>query len=125
QVLATDGVQTAAAVSASVAVPVRPRTVAIKAPSSSEVHLGETLRLVAEAFSPSAGSASPQELEWSSDRSGFLDRGHEVRLSALCAGRHTITVRAPHGPRGQVSAEIDVVVTRQAPRKEGSRDHGS
>jgi hypothetical protein len=123
QLLATDGIRTAAAMSEPVAVPVRARTIAIKAPSGSTLHFGETLRLVAEAFSPNAGSATPAELTWSFDDSAFLSHGYELRLTDLAVGRHTITVRSPDGLGGEVVAKMDVLINPKAPQARASRGH--
>lgn len=124
QVLATDGVRTAAAVSNPFSVPQRPRETMIATPPSGSVYApGDTVSLVGESFSPQTGSAYPSELEWHSDLDGPLGKGQEIHVQNLRPGVHRISLTANDGCEGKATATIQIEVKSPPSRKHTSLSH--
>lgn len=110
RVTVTDGINTAAATSASFVVDAKPPEVFIKSPSAGASYpLGLNVTLSGSAYDLQDGwLRSDTALVWSSDRDGVLGTGEMLNLHTLSAGRHIITLSATNS-RG-MAADSDVSV---------------
>lgn len=125
QVLASEGIRTACAVTPAFTVPGRPREVIVSRPPGHEhVHEEAPSVITAEVFSPQFGSARAREIEWTSDLQGRLTGGQRLNTASLTPGRHTITVTAPDGCGGKASRSFGLEVLARPRAKHSSVTHG-
>lgn len=109
RVLATDGVNTAASMTAFFSVPSKAPMVSIMHPRpDTRFAPGEPVTLKALGTDQEDGQLPDSALSWNSDRDGGLGTGHALTLTRLTAGEHTITVTGidRQGQRGTASLRI-------------------
>jgi hypothetical protein len=109
QVLAHAGLRTSTATSAEFRVPQRPAQLLIASPRNGEnLDEGSSVYLFGAAFLPGGAMASPDHLQWSSDRDGALGAGSQVMVQTLSAGEHRITLQSDAAGVKPVSVRIMV-----------------
>ncbi len=111
RITATDGLNTATAVSAAFSVAVKAPEVAILSPEASDaIKVGETVWLEVDAYDEQDGDLeSASAIKWTSDRDGELGGGALLAVSSLTAGSHTLTVTVTNS-LGQSTAK-NVAIT--------------
>lgn len=118
EIIATSGVRTTVARTASVTVPVKPRRAHILAPARDlRSRTGSAVLLRGGGYSPDFGLGAPNEVRWSSSIDGPLGRGFEVLARMLSAGTHEIRLEVPDGLGGTSTAVTSVSVA-ESPRSE-------
>jgi hypothetical protein len=113
RVTAGDGVLSASAESADFIVPVRGPEVFIDLPGGTTYTAGTSISLSVEAYDPQDDWLPDENLEWTSDLSGFLGYGSEIVISNLQTGTHKLTVTAANS--AGLKATDSVVIKVEPP----------
>ena len=124
RVLATDGLNTGAAVSPAFRVPGRPPQVRILLPAAgTEIQEGERLVLEGAASDMEDGLLAPDALAWRVNGDRLLGTGRRLEVDQLPAGGHEITLSATDTD-GQVGGAAITVVVTQRPNTQPIADAG-
>lgn len=121
QVVASDGVNVAAATSNPFAVGNNGPVVAIDNPPDGSVFSGvQNVDLVGVGFDPDDGLLDGASLSWSSDLDGVLGTGEELTVNAseLSEGTHEVTLTATDSAGATSTASVTIHVFRVAPPPE-------
>ena len=114
RVTATDGINTARAVSDAFSVPVKAPQVYLQSPASgASLAAAEGVLLDGRAYDPQEGWLyDTASLVWTSNKDGELGRGSLVYVDNLSPGTHVITLRATSPTTAQTASEsIQLTIT--------------
>jgi hypothetical protein len=110
RVTAFDGSHTATAATAPFAVANKPPVVQILNPgNNAQVHYGQLINFIGEAFDPQWGAFEEANLKWSSEQ-GPLGSGAMLAVTTLPVGQHTITFSAKNSAGLESSKSITLYV---------------
>lgn len=109
RVLASDGANTGAAVSAPFTVSLKPPAAHISFPDSGSVfRKGQLVWLQAFTLDPEDGFLDGPAVRWQSDRDGDLGSGAELHATTLSVGEHHITLTVTDTAGNQVTDSITI-----------------
>ena len=124
RVFASDGFNSVIAESAPFTVTNKSPHVRIVAPVDGTVFAPQGLiSFVGAASDPDDGTLGDSAYSWNSDRDGNLGQGHELRITNLSPGEHTITLTATD-KNGTSSQTSIVIVVLEAPNTQPVADAG-
>jgi hypothetical protein len=110
RVTAFDGSHTANAETATFTMASKPPVVHIDNPGTGlQVHYGQLINFIGDAFDPQGAAFAPVDLQWRSE-DGPLGTGPMLTVTDLPVGEHTITFTAKNAAGLSASASITVVV---------------
>jgi hypothetical protein len=110
RVLASDGVQTGFADSATATLENRPPTPRILAPAvTTQLTLGQSVNFEAAAKDPQDGNLAGSALTWSTAQ-GVLGTGDRISVASLPLGTHLVTLTATNSPGLSATRTVTVVV---------------
>lgn len=114
RVIATDGVNTGAAESASVTLPNKTPVAQISEPVSGATFIpGQLVVLYGNAIDLEEGTLPEEALAWSSDRQGELGTGVSLPVNNLEPGEHVITLRAQDSQGATATATTTIFIGYQ------------
>ncbi len=114
RVLASDGVQTGFADSATTTLPNRPPQPRILAPATAtQITLGQSLNFEAAAKDAQDGNLTGSALTWSTDQ-GVLGTGERISVASLPLGSHAVTLTATNSLGLSATRSVTVVVAADA-----------
>ena len=111
RVTANDGIHSASDQSdASFTIPNHaPTAEIVEPPADATIAIGQTIRLTAEAYDIESGSMTADQLDWYSDRDGYLGAGSDI-ATTLSEGAHEVRFRADDDRGGLTTDTVRVTV---------------
>jgi hypothetical protein len=115
QIVASAGFRTTVVTTEPFAVARKPRVAHLQSPKQGASYkVGTPIPLVGAAFSPDHGATAAADITWTTSAVGSLGMGRQVVARDLPVGTHRITMHAPDGTGGEVTASVEIRVVAGA-----------